>query len=69
MEYLAQHLHGVLPLLQPVEVVSLAGIPRQVIQLPPVPGVAPVWPLGVKVGVQEAHPLREAELGRPHRVA
>lgn len=69
MKYLAQHLYGVLPLLQPVEVVSLTGIPLQVIQLPPVPDVPPVWPLGVEVGVLEANPLCVAELGSPHRVA
>ena len=69
MENFAQHFPRVTPLLHPVEVVSLTGIPRQVIQLAPVPDVIPVWPLGVKVRVLEANPLSVAKLGRPHRVA
>ena len=68
VENFSQHVPRVTPLLHPVEVVSLTGIPSQVIQLPPVPDVIPVWPLGVEVRVQEAHPLRVAKLRRSYRV-
>ena len=69
MQYSPEHVLGVLPLIQPVEVVGLIGILRKVIELPPVPVGAPVWLLSVKLRVQEVHPLSEAVLRGPYRVA
>ena len=69
MQYFLEHYLGVLPLIQSVEVVCLIGILRKVIELPPVHVGAPVWLLSVELRVQEVHPLSEAVLRGPHRVA